>query len=137
MKVTLNAPLSLGNKPYPKGTQEMPDHLFANEAFKQHVQAGNIQVHPRDKAAQGQQAQRDARALSKSVSSKETVNAAIAARAKLTPTKSVRGSAPQLSQAAKAVAADAAAAPAFSEPAKPADAAPAPSDDAPKGKAKS
>lgn len=63
MKVTFRAPQKLGNVAYPAGTQEVPDVLAHNLAFKALVRSGGIHVHPLDQNAQMVRASRDDRAM--------------------------------------------------------------------------
>lgn len=91
MKVTLNSPISLGNQSFNRGTQDIPDHLYANVAFKKHVKSGVIVVHPRDGHAQKAQASKDARAMSKSLALKESTQAVVDARKDLLNNKQIEG----------------------------------------------
>jgi hypothetical protein len=45
MKVTFLSPQTLGNKRYPNGTQEVPNHVSCNVAFKALVKAGIAIIH--------------------------------------------------------------------------------------------
>lgn len=91
MKVTLKSKVELGNKEFAAGHQEIPDHLFGNQAFKKHVKLGTIVVHPRNAAAQAAQASKDAHAHGKSPLLKETAAKAVEARSHLKNNKSVGG----------------------------------------------
>lgn len=60
MKVTFKNPQVLGNKAYPAGTQEIPDGMVFNMAFKALVKTGGVYVHPLDAASQAVRKQKDA-----------------------------------------------------------------------------
>lgn len=61
MKVNVLKAVELGGKDYQPGVQDVPDHLYANRAFKDLVKNGTVLLVPRDESAQKLQAQSDAR----------------------------------------------------------------------------
>lgn len=80
MKVIFLAPQKLGNRSYAKGPQVVPDNLAHNLGFKQLVRSGEIQMLPRDSAAQKIQLSHDAKALQKAKQARQQAHqSAIAA----------------------------------------------------------
>jgi hypothetical protein len=63
MEVIFTAPKTLGNRSYKKGKQVVPDSLFYNQAFKEMVKLGHVQLVPRDEAAQKIQTARNVKAI--------------------------------------------------------------------------